>query len=251
MNLEILGCSGGIGGSARTSCLMVDGHTLIDAGSGAGDLALAQIVKLDHVFLTHSHLDHCAFLPFVADARIGRRAEPLIVHALPETWAALQACMFNGQLWPDYTRPDQPYVRFEPLRVHAPWVFEGGRVTPLPACHAVPAVGYHLEGRQASFATSGDSTYCEAFWERLAGIGNLRWVMLEATFLDEQQDRAHAAGHMTPGMIAQALARWALPADVLIGHMEPGREAAIIAQFAAHAPRKAVIVARPGMTFEL
>lgn len=73
--------------------------------------------------------------------------------------------------------------------------------------------------------------------------------MLEATSLGEHLS-AHAACHMTPGMIAQAMAHWPLPADILIGHMAPGREGAILVPPAGHAPKKAVTVAQPGVTFE-
>ena len=68
MKLKVLGCSGSIGGQQqRTTSLLVDDDMLIDAGTGVGDLEIAQLAKIDHVFLTHSHLDHIACLPFIPD----------------------------------------------------------------------------------------------------------------------------------------------------------------------------------------
>ena len=60
MKVRILGCSGGIGGGLRTTSMLVDHDVLIDAGTGVADLALADLARIDHVFLTHSHLDHIA-----------------------------------------------------------------------------------------------------------------------------------------------------------------------------------------------
>ena len=40
MRLKILGCSGGIGGTLRTTSMLLDEDILIDAGTGVGDLSL-------------------------------------------------------------------------------------------------------------------------------------------------------------------------------------------------------------------
>ena len=60
MRFEVLGCSGGVGASLRTTSFLIDEDILIDAGTGATDLTLTRLAKIDHVFLTHSHLDHVA-----------------------------------------------------------------------------------------------------------------------------------------------------------------------------------------------
>ena len=61
MKVKVLGCSGGIGGRhLRTTSLLVDHDILIDAGTGVGGLSLAELALIDHVFVTHSHLDHVA-----------------------------------------------------------------------------------------------------------------------------------------------------------------------------------------------
>ena len=67
MKVTILGCSGGIGGSLRTTSMLVDDDILIDAGTGVGDLSIEQLVAIDHIFVTHSHLDHITSIPFLLD----------------------------------------------------------------------------------------------------------------------------------------------------------------------------------------
>ena len=118
MKLAVLGCYGGIGAARRTTSLLLDDDILIDAGTGAGDLSLEQMARVDHVFLTHSHLDHCGFIPLLADAVAFMRKQPLRVHALPQTIAILKENMLNGRLWPDYSvlpTADDPYIRFVPV----------------------------------------------------------------------------------------------------------------------------------------
>jgi ribonuclease BN (tRNA processing enzyme) len=236
MRLTVLGCCGGIGGVRRTVSLLLDDDILIDAGSGAGDLTLERMALLEHVFLTHAHLDHSGFLPLLADAAAFLRQRPLNVHALPQTITALRQHMLNGELWPDYTvlpSADHPYIRFFPLTVGTTLQLGGRRITTLPARHAVPAVGYCVDSGAASFVYSGDTTDCEEFWAALNRIENLHYLMVETTFLDAIQTAAAKSGHFTAGLLARGLARLQRPVQLFISHMEPGREESTMAEVMA------------------
>ena len=67
MKLKILGCSGGIGGELRTTSMLLDHDVLVDAGTGVGDLSVAELAQIDHIFLTHSHMDHIVCIPLLLD----------------------------------------------------------------------------------------------------------------------------------------------------------------------------------------
>jgi len=254
MRIEVLGCSGGIGGSSRTTALWVDHDVLIDCGTGVGDLALEQLIRIDHVFLTHSHLDHVALLPMLADAGVGRRSQPLTAYALPETIATLKDCLFNGRLWPDYTAlpsMDQPYLRLLPIQIGLPLAHGTRSITPLPVRHAVPAVGYRLDSGDASLVFSGDTTFTEAFWDAVNGIENLRHLIVETTFLNNNDAGCQVSGHTNARLLAQGLARLARPVSLHITHMEPGREeqtwAEVLQSAAGHRPERL----QRGQVFEL
>lgn len=68
MQVRVLGCSGAIARDARTTSFLLDDRILIDAGTGVGDLTLEEMLRIEHVFLTHSHLDHIAALPLMIDS---------------------------------------------------------------------------------------------------------------------------------------------------------------------------------------
>lgn len=238
MRITVLGCTGGVAADLRTTCLMLDDDILIDVGTGAGDLTLTEMLCINTVFLTHSHLDHAGLLPMVADMVGTRRNSPLTVYALPETIATLRQDMFNFRLWPDYSRlpaPDDPYIVFHPVAVGETVELSGRRVTPLPVRHAVPAVGYQVDSGKASFVFSGDTTYHEPFWTALNAIGNLSYLMIETTFLNHNRAGAEAAGHMRPELLAQGLKQLNKPVRLLITHMEPGNEDATMAEIQAAA----------------
>src|SRR5580692_808111 len=121
MKLRILGCSGGIGGRhLRTTSMLLDHDILIDAGTGVGELSLTELSLIDHIFLTHSHLDHITSIPFIVDTVGAMRSRPLTVHAIHDTIEILKNHLFNWLIWPDFSQiptPEQPYLRYEELKL--------------------------------------------------------------------------------------------------------------------------------------
>ncbi|MCR4297345.1 MAG: 3',5'-cyclic-nucleotide phosphodiesterase [Gallionella sp.] len=253
MRMEILGCNGGISGELRTMCLRVDDDLLIDAGSGAGDLSLTQVIAVNTVFLTHSHLDHCGFLPLLADAAANFRDTPLNVRALPETIAAIKHNILNGEIWPDYSAlpsPDHPYLTFTPLQPGETVEMAGRGITALPARHAVPAVGYWLNSGSSSLVYSGDTTLCPEFWQALNRIPNLKYLLIETTFLNENAAGATRSGHMTAELLAQGLSLLQQPVELFIVHMESGREQKTMREVQQAAGRFKPEILKRGMVFE-
>lgn len=227
MRIKVLGCNGSISGNRRTTCYQAGDNILIDAGTGAGDLTLQQAAAINTVFLTHSHLDHCAMLPMLADAASNFCNTPLVVYALPETIAALKEHMFNGKLWPDFTRlpaPQHPYVLFKPIALGESVVLQDCRITALPARHSIPAAAYHVDSGAASWVYSGDTALCEDFWQALNRIINLKYVLIENTCLNSNAINAMRAGHMTAELLAQGLNLLSRPVELFIVHMDAGRE---------------------------
>lgn len=225
MKLRILGCSGGIGGHLRTTSMLLDRDVLIDAGTGVGDLSLDELAGIDHVFLTHSHLDHVTSIPFLVDSVGYMRSRPLTVHAIPETLRILRDHVFNWKVWPDFTEiptRDAPYLRYQAIALGETVALDGRRITPVPANHVVPAVGFHLDSGRASLVFSGDTTTNDALWEVVNGIANLRYLIIETAFSNKEMRLAIAAKHLCPGMLAAELAKLRARPEVFITHLKPG-----------------------------
>ena len=235
-SIRILGCTAGAIRGLRSTALLVNQETLIDCGSGAGDLTLEEMAAVRQVLLTHVHLDHTMFLPLLADATLMSRSKPLDVYALPETLQALRQHLFNGVLWPDYTsqpNPAAPYIRLIPIRLGETVALSGCRYTALPARHSIPAVGYWLDAGSGSLAFSGDSGDCPEFWEAVNAIGNLRYVMMETTLRDEDAAAAERGGHTTPKQLARNVTRLQRAAELLVTHIDPDKRDAVHAQVRA------------------
>ena len=139
MKVRVLGCSGAIAKDCRTTSFLVDGDVLVDAGTGVGDLGLQEMRGIEHVLLTHSHLDHVAALPLMIDAIGSQLTKPVKVYALAGTIAALKAHIFNNVIWPDFSRipsPQAPFISFHEIRIGQILDISGKRIEVLPAVTA-------------------------------------------------------------------------------------------------------------------
>ena len=225
MKLRILGCSGGIGDGLKTTSILLDDNILIDAGTGVGELSFDEMVGIDHVFLTHSHLDHICFIPFIVDTVGHRRSMPLTIHGLPQTLQVLKAHIFNGRVWPDFAAipsSDNPFLKYQELTLGQTVQIKNNSITTLPANHVVPAVGYRLDSGQGSFVFTGDTTTNDKLWDEVNKIDNLKGLIIETAFCEVDKDLAKVSKHLCPSLLAAELKKLKHHPEIYITHLKSG-----------------------------
>ncbi|PIX03551.1 MAG: 3',5'-cyclic-nucleotide phosphodiesterase [Gallionellales bacterium CG_4_8_14_3_um_filter_54_18] len=225
MRLKVLGCSGGIGGNLHTTSFLLDRDVLIDAGSGVSELSLSELREIDHVFITHSHLDHICCLPFLIDSVGWMRSHPLTVYASKATLDALKRHIFNWVVWPDFTEipnAEKPVMRFREIALGEVVDLQGRKIRSVPAHHTVPAVGYHLDSGQSSLVFSGDTHINDRLWEVVNRIENLRYLLIETAFSEGEKNLAELSLHLCPSLLAGELAKFTGEAEIFITHLKPG-----------------------------
>ena len=258
MNIRILGCSGSIARDCRTTSFLLDDDVLIDAGTGVGDLRLDELARIDHILLSHSHLDHVLGVPLLADSVMRRRAgrAPIQVHALPETLQVLRQHLFNDLLWPDFTRlptPSRPVLELQPLAIGEHLTLGAARrpIEVLPALHAVPACGYAVQAPSGrSWVYTGDTGPNPALWQALEDhrVGQL---VIEVAFAEADRAVAADSRHHCPSTLAAELAHLPAGADVWLTHIKPGELETIQAELAQRLPGVALRALVAGQTLVL
>jgi ribonuclease BN (tRNA processing enzyme) len=251
MHIRVLGCSGAIAAGCRTTSFLLDDSVLIDAGTGVGDLTLDEMCRIDHILVSHSHLDHVLSIGLLADSVTRRRqaagCPPIEVHALPETITALRTHIFNGVIWPDFSRlptVDDPVLRFAPMQIGQVLTLGTHRVEVLPAAHTVPAVGFAVlpdsepapDDRRApgAWVFTGDTGPNPALWQRLATL-KVSTLVIETAFGDDEIDLAGISRHLCPQQLQAELAHLPGPTEVYITHIKPGEVDAVMSEIAAQA----------------
>lgn len=228
--LRVLGCAGGIGGGRHTTSFLLDDHILIDAGTGVCTLTLPEIQGISTILLTHSHLDHVLGIPLLLDAISPvAKTKPLTVYGLRSTLAAIKENFFNGQIWPrieELGEPGSSVIEFREISVGDD-VLEG-KVSVLPANHAVAACGYLIQGDHGALVFTGDTRAGAALWDELNKHKNLTHLIIETSYLNQDESVAQKAYHLTPSQLAVELEGLKTSPEILITHLKPGYEAGIM-----------------------
>jgi ribonuclease BN (tRNA processing enzyme) len=242
MKIKILGCSGGIGAGLRTTAIQIDDDILIDTGTGIGDLSLAEMRRIRHVFMTHSHLDHTAGLPLLIDTVFEARLEdPLTVYGRHETLDAMRKHIFNWILWPDFSAlpsAESPVMRFRSIGVGEPVNAGDRKIVAVDVNHTVPGVAYIVEHQGRIFAFSGDTAANDTFWAALNALPRLDLLVVESAFGNRNEQLAWLARHYCPQSLAADLEKLDHDPDIWITHLKPGAENEIFEEVRAAIPNR-------------
>ncbi len=234
MKLQILGCSGGIGGVRHTTSMLIDHDILIDAGSGVLQLSLEQLALIDHVFITHTHMDHILALPLLLDSVGAMRDRPVTVYAIDAVLEILRQDIFNWRIWPDFAEipAEHPYLRYSAIDIYQAVELGDRAITALPANHTVPAVGYQLSSPTASIVFSGDTGKNPVLWESINKITKLHALIIETAFPQDEHGIAEVSKHLSPKTLLEELKQLKANAPIYITHLKPGREDTIMREIA-------------------
>jgi len=261
MPIRVLGCSGSIAAGSRTTAFLLDDDVLIDAGTGVGDLPLDELARIDHIFVSHSHLDHVLSIGLLADSVLRIRSAngrgPIQVHALEETLAALRTHIFNGVIWPDFTAlPDRanPALQFVSFRLGDRITLGQRCIEVLPAEHTVPAVGFAVWAScaavGAAWVYTGDTGPNPTLWERLQTI-EVGSLVIETAFRDEERELAERSAHLHPQRLRAELDRLGGAANVYVTHIKPGEVDAVMDEIRANQTRHRIHALAAGQRMSL
>ena len=256
MKIRVLGCSGGIGPDLRTTSILIDDDVLIDCGSGVGDLSMDEMSRIRHIFITHGHLDHIAFLPFLVDSAFETLVDnPITIHIQNETLSMLREYIFNWKIWPDFAKlpnEENPVIRYNVLTQCEDLIIDNRIFQAIPVTHTQKAVGYRVESASGnSFAITGDTKSTDQFWDVLNSYSSLDLLFIECAYPDHEKEISNIAGHHRPETLANDLNKLNHATELYIMHLKPGMEDQIISEIKGRLPNRVPKILKRGQVFSV
>jgi 3',5'-cyclic-nucleotide phosphodiesterase len=237
MELRVLGCHGGETPKHKTSSFLLNGTLALDAGAVTSMLTLEEQQRVETVLVSHAHLDHIKDLATLADNRCQQGGPTIVIAGVEATIQVLQQHFFNDLIWPDFSKIDTPVgptIRFHVLSPEDPSTLSGARVRAVMVNHTIDTSGFIVESADGAVAYSGDTGPTDRFWDLVAEQKDLKALLMEVSFPDEQHQLAKVSGHHTPETLVADLAKLgpnrSLP--ILLYHIKPVFESAVEKQLA-------------------
>lgn len=212
---------------------LVNDTVAVDAGCLGLYGTPTEQARVQHLFLTHSHIDHLASLPVFLE-NVYRPGVPCVaVYGNTAVLESLRCDLFNDRVWPDFVRLSEvgpPFVRL--VEIHSGQTVEvaGLRITAVTVNHTVPTLGYLFEDREAAVVIASDTGPTEEIWERANALPNLRAVFLEASFPNALHELAAKTHHLTPALFREESRKVKRTVRFIAVHIKAAFRDAVVAE---------------------
>lgn len=249
--IDVLGAYGGKGCGKHTTCFRIAENIVIDAGNILSPLK-REASKIEHIFLTHSHLDHIIDIAFLIDAFYAAKNSPLVIYGLKETLEDLKTHILNWRIWPDFSELDLMDKSGKSIllkEIHIGEQFElcGILIEPVPTCHTVASCGYKITKNKSATIITSDTGVCERLLEEIDKTENLANLVIECSFPSRFEKLAMDSMHMTPRLLAKELGKLRrLDFNIFINHIKPSYEDEIIDDIRSYPILKNCVVLADG-----
>ncbi|MCX7944200.1 MAG: 3',5'-cyclic-nucleotide phosphodiesterase [Deltaproteobacteria bacterium] len=210
MDIEILGSAGGDYKRYRSTSLLINRKTLIDAGAVVSLLKIDEILEIDNIILTHPHIDHVKDIAMISDLIIKKRRTPLNIWGTRHTISVLKNHLFNDLLWPDFTKiPNKknPTIKYMTFTTEKHIKIDELKIFPIPVNHTIETMGFIISQKMSAFAISGDTGPTDKLWEYINNEKNIKCIFVELSFPNSKSDIAKDSKHLTPNTLKTELSK--------------------------------------------
>ena len=224
MQVRIIGGSGGVTKTTSATSYLIDETLLIDAGSVASGLEIEEQAKIEHILISHAHLDHTKDLAFICDNCLGLKSAPFQVHTHQTTLKAIKDHLFNDVIWPDFSAipsKEKAVITFHELSPGLRVELGGYSIEAIPVAHPGDAMGFIIEKAGVSLLFTQDTKATEEIWLAAKKRSNLKAIFTEVSFPNKLQNVADISDHHTPATMKREIEKMPEGVPIYLGHLKP------------------------------
>ena len=224
--IKVLGAYGGKANNMHLTSLQISQHSVIDAGNLIDSLG-SDVRNIDHIFLSHSHLDHIVDIPFLIDNTFSQRKKPLKIYGQKGTIQNLQDHVLNWEIWPDFSQislidSDHKAVEFIPIELNTPIEFDEYSITAIKNNHTSSSNGYIIKKEGSSIFFTSDTYICDNIWDVINNDKTISTVIIDVSFPSKFEQLAFDSKHLTPKVLQKELLKLQRKEITLhINHLKP------------------------------
>lgn len=235
MQVKIIGGHGGVTKNYHATSYLIDDSLLIDAGSVASGLDIQDQINIDHILISHAHLDHTKDLAFICDNCFGLKKKPFEVYCYKNVHKAIKDHLFNDIIWPDFSAlptKEKPTIHFNEIESESEILVGDYKIMPVHVNHPVigpgEGMGFIVEKDDASVLFTVDTKATDKIWEVAKNYKNLKAIFTEVSFPNKLQGVADASDHHTPATMKEELKKMPKDIPVYLGHLKPNYQEELI-----------------------
>jgi len=230
--LKVLGSYGNRGKNAFTTSFLLKENLAIDAGNLANGLG-DEVIKIEHIFISHSHFDHIVDIPFIMDTEFSKRVNTLKIYALKDTIDAIKL-LFNDKIWPDFTKISlsnkKNSIEFIEIKENQTFIFDDIKIKSFKVNHSVPTLGFKITKNNQNIIISSDTYLCENLLNEINNTKNLKFILLECSFPSNLDKLAKNSKHLTPKLISEMVNKFNKKVKIFFYHFKQEYKTQIIAE---------------------
>ena len=225
-SIKILGAYGGKATNMQLTSLQLSKEVVLDAGNILEGLGNG-IKNVNHVFITHSHLDHINDIGFLIDATFETRKTPLKIYARKKTLEDIHKYILNWDIWPDFTAinligTQTPSVELIEIKLDEVVEVDGCKIKAIANNHTPSSNGFVIEKGNSAILFSSDTYCCDSIWEEVNENKKITAVIIDVSFPSRMAQLAFDSKHLTPALLVEELKK--LKRDdisIYVNHIKP------------------------------
>lgn len=225
-SIKILGASGGISNGHDNTCLLVNYNTTIDAGNIIKGLE-DESINIDHILISHTHMDHIQDIPFLIEKHFETRTYPLKIYSTKDSINNLRNHIFNNIIWPDFSKiklakVDLFAIEFIEIEYNKSFKINDTIYKAIKNDHTLGSCAFLITKDDKSILFTSDTYDCKHILEELNKNMQIKSLIIEVSFPSRFEDLAKLSKHLTPKLLKEQLK--SLKRDdlrIFINHMKP------------------------------
>ena len=209
-SIKVLGAYGTKAKGFATSAFQMNERNVIDAGNLLNPLG-EESVKIENIWITHSHLDHITDIAYIIDNFYSLRDKTLNIIALPQTIDAIKKHFLNNYIWPDFSKipmhnSKEMTLKYTELELGIEYeIGEGEYIEAFETDHTVASCGYIYKKDATAVLITADTYSLDNVIEILDKRKYIKSMIIECSFPSSMDKLAKDSKHLTPKLLFSKL----------------------------------------------